>query len=190
MACGSLVPWPGVEPVPTAVEVPSPNHMTARELPVFKFLIDSVFYLLMQGSLTPGPWVKLYILLPIIPHACITAWALLHHLHPTVREEFTKLVPRSLGTALLMCMGKWTELTVWPGVCYFDYTIASVFFTCAVEYIIDLFIHEEHVWSCGAHLVLEYRSIWQNPGFVLDRIAVLTSFGSLDHKSATFFSSQ
>lgn len=41
--------------MPTAVEVPSPNHMTARELPVFKFLIDSVFYLLMQGSLTPGP---------------------------------------------------------------------------------------------------------------------------------------
>ena len=42
---------------------------------------------------------------------------------------------------------------MWPGVCYFDYTIASVFFTCVVEYIIDLFIHEEHAWSFSAHLV-------------------------------------
>ena len=42
---------------------------------------------------------------------------------------------------------------MWPGVCYFDYTIASVFFTCVEEYIIDLFIHEEHAWSFSAHLV-------------------------------------
>ena len=35
--------------MPTAVEVLNPNHMTARELPVFKFLTDSVLYLLMKG---------------------------------------------------------------------------------------------------------------------------------------------
>ena len=32
-ACGILVPWPGIEPVPHAVEVQHPNHWTAREVP-------------------------------------------------------------------------------------------------------------------------------------------------------------
>ena len=30
---GILVPWPGIEPVPPAVEAQSPNHWTAREFP-------------------------------------------------------------------------------------------------------------------------------------------------------------
>ena len=33
MACGILVPWPGIKPQPPAVEVQSPNHWTAREVP-------------------------------------------------------------------------------------------------------------------------------------------------------------
>ena len=33
MACGILVPWPGIEPVPPAVEAQSPNRWTAREVP-------------------------------------------------------------------------------------------------------------------------------------------------------------
>ena len=33
VACGILVPRPGVEPVPAAVEVRSLNHWTAREVP-------------------------------------------------------------------------------------------------------------------------------------------------------------
>ena len=32
MACGTLVPPPGIEPVPLAVEAWSPNHWTTREL--------------------------------------------------------------------------------------------------------------------------------------------------------------
>ena len=32
-ACRILVPWPGVEPRPTAVKALSPNHWTTRELP-------------------------------------------------------------------------------------------------------------------------------------------------------------
>ena len=32
-ACGILVPWPGIEPGPTAVKAPSLNHWTAREIP-------------------------------------------------------------------------------------------------------------------------------------------------------------
>ena len=32
VACGILVPWPGIESVPPAVEAWSPNHWTAREV--------------------------------------------------------------------------------------------------------------------------------------------------------------
>ena len=32
-ACGILVPRPGIEPTPPAVEARSPNHWTAREAP-------------------------------------------------------------------------------------------------------------------------------------------------------------
>ena len=33
-ACGILVPQPGIEPAPPAVEAQSPNHWTAREVPI------------------------------------------------------------------------------------------------------------------------------------------------------------
>ena len=33
LACGILVPQPGIEPGPTAVEARSPNHWTTREVP-------------------------------------------------------------------------------------------------------------------------------------------------------------
>ena len=33
-ACGILVPQSGIEPMPLAMEAQSPNHWTARELPV------------------------------------------------------------------------------------------------------------------------------------------------------------
>ena len=35
MACGILVPQPGMEPAPPAVEVQSLNHWTTREVPDF-----------------------------------------------------------------------------------------------------------------------------------------------------------
>ena len=34
-ACGILVPRPGMEPMPPAVEAQSPNHWTTREFPLF-----------------------------------------------------------------------------------------------------------------------------------------------------------
>ena len=34
-ACEILVPQPGIEPLPPAVEAQSPNHWTAREVPIF-----------------------------------------------------------------------------------------------------------------------------------------------------------
>ena len=33
-----LVPWPGIEPRPTVVKVPSSNHVTTREFPTFTIL--------------------------------------------------------------------------------------------------------------------------------------------------------
>lgn len=75
-------------------------------------------------------------MLALLPEHC------LHCLHPSP-GRIHKTGAQKFGTALLMCMGNETELTVWPELCYFDYTIASVFSTCAVEYITDLFIHEE-----------------------------------------------
>ena len=37
VACGILAPWPGIEPMPPAVEERSPNHWTAKEVPVMAF---------------------------------------------------------------------------------------------------------------------------------------------------------
>ena len=34
MVCRTLVPWPGIEPMPPAVEAWFPNHWIARELPL------------------------------------------------------------------------------------------------------------------------------------------------------------
>ena len=36
-ACGILVPRPGIEPVPPALETQSLNHWTAREVSTLKF---------------------------------------------------------------------------------------------------------------------------------------------------------
>ena len=33
VACGILVPWPGIKPMLPAVEAQSPNHWTAKEFP-------------------------------------------------------------------------------------------------------------------------------------------------------------
>ena len=44
-ACRILAPQPGIKPVPPAVEAQSPNHWTAREVPIrlfiFLFLLES-----------------------------------------------------------------------------------------------------------------------------------------------------
>ena len=34
VVCGILVPWPGIEPAPPALEARSRNHWTAGEVPV------------------------------------------------------------------------------------------------------------------------------------------------------------
>ena len=39
-ACGILVPRPGIEPTPSAVKAPSPNHWTARDIPGITYFDD------------------------------------------------------------------------------------------------------------------------------------------------------
>ena len=44
MACGIVVPRPGIEPTPLAVEAQSLNHWTAREVPdLHSFYLMSIF---------------------------------------------------------------------------------------------------------------------------------------------------
>ena len=46
VAYGILVPQPGIDPWPTAVKVPSPNHWTAGDFPPLSILKrKSVFFL-------------------------------------------------------------------------------------------------------------------------------------------------
>ena len=40
VACGILVPWPGVEPRPSTVKAQSPNHWADREFPLY-YLFNS-----------------------------------------------------------------------------------------------------------------------------------------------------
>ena len=58
-SCWILVPWPGIEPVPPAVEAQSLNHWTTREIPRSIFL--SISHL--QSWSTP-PW---YLWTPYYP---------------------------------------------------------------------------------------------------------------------------
>ena len=39
MACGILVPWPGIEPGPAAVKAQSPNYWATREF-LKTFILD------------------------------------------------------------------------------------------------------------------------------------------------------
>ena len=41
-ACGILVPQPGIEPGPSAVKALSPNHWTARELPLLLLNVSAL----------------------------------------------------------------------------------------------------------------------------------------------------
>ena len=52
VACGILVPQPGIQPVPPAVEAWSPNHCTAREVPYG----CSFTFTLMADRFLPSSW--------------------------------------------------------------------------------------------------------------------------------------
>ena len=63
MACGILVPRPGIKPAPSAVKAQGPNHWTAREIPVSSSRVSGTFGLPFPSSSlffppSPSPQVK------------------------------------------------------------------------------------------------------------------------------------
>ena len=56
---GILVPWPGIEPMPLAVEAPSHNHWIAREVPSLirnLFILDSYPEIVTQAEKRDKPF--------------------------------------------------------------------------------------------------------------------------------------
>ena len=53
-ACGILVPQPGIEPRLLALEAQSPNHWTAREVPVSAWDFDASVCCFHLGDVTSG----------------------------------------------------------------------------------------------------------------------------------------
>ena len=51
MACGILVPGPGIEPAPPALEAWSPNHWTTREVPADQSTLNESKMLFIKRSL-------------------------------------------------------------------------------------------------------------------------------------------
>ena len=49
LACGILVSWPGIEPVPRTLEAQSLNHWTTRKSPHLDFLYTSLTWTLLEG---------------------------------------------------------------------------------------------------------------------------------------------
>ena len=84
MACGILVPWPGIEPVPPAVEVQSLNYWTTREVP-------QIFL-----SLMPWTWQGLNI--------CLLIWSKLWYRTNNwgQKSEVEKVCLGSLALSLFM----------------------------------------------------------------------------------------
>ena len=66
MACGLLVPQPGIELVPPVVEAQSPNHWTAREFPsfflkMFLFTAPNTRFFPLRATTDPiYSWIQLY----------------------------------------------------------------------------------------------------------------------------------
>ena len=56
MACGILVPWPGIEPGATAVKAPSPNHWTTREFPEQNIIMSITYRWKSWGPASHNYW--------------------------------------------------------------------------------------------------------------------------------------
>ena len=79
MACGILVPRPGLEPVPPAKEALGLNHWAAREVPVIHFKYSSVYRSIPNSLMLPtflALVVKCLRAIPVIYLVCnSTRWA-------------------------------------------------------------------------------------------------------------------
>ena len=117
MACGILVPWPGIEPVPPALEAWSLNHWTTREVPVLQE--------------TPLNFLLLAPLLPPLKHGSsfrFSTWQQFHS-HPQLKLSFSDaspgwiLLPHPLLNLLLACL---TSMALSPSVAWTPGVIFSL----------------------------------------------------------------
>ena len=68
-ACRILVPRPGIEPVPPAVEARSPNHWTAREVPLlFRFWSNIKKKIRHSGEVIVIVFINISLLMSCIEH--------------------------------------------------------------------------------------------------------------------------
>ena len=51
-ACRISIPWPGIEPAPSALEAQSLNHWIARAVPEFAFLTSDLMILVWMSGIT------------------------------------------------------------------------------------------------------------------------------------------
>ena len=111
-ACGILVSLPGIEPRPTAVKAPSPNHWTARDFPELGFKAE------LQTS---NLWTRfsphttcLYFI--VMTHSGLgffpKTWEVLHK-NPTLWGFMKNCHPR-LVFPLAMRAGAEKQLPTWP----------------------------------------------------------------------------
>ena len=102
-ACGILVPRPGMEPVPPAVEARSPNHWTAREFPLLAFnlplrsLLPFWFLILCIKPIFHSPWT----LTPLYYLFFVSSVLKFHHAVSWCGFIFVHYAGRLLGHVIL-----------------------------------------------------------------------------------------
>ena len=81
MVCRILVPWPGIEPTPSAVKTQSPNHWTTRKFPTIP-----CFYSVTWSEVKSLSRVRLF----------VTPWTVAYQAPPSMgfsRQEYWSGVP-------------------------------------------------------------------------------------------------
>ena len=108
VAWGILVPWPGIKPVPPAVEAGSPNQWTARELPPSRSLT-----ILSLSSLTyeTPSWFMLTLFIYLFIFGCVRSQV--QHMGPSLRHVGSSTAawapccsvwaPEHVGSVVVVC---------------------------------------------------------------------------------------
>ena len=121
MACGILVPWPGIEPMSLALEAWSLNHWTTREVPVSQetplnfFLLAPLFPPLKHGpSFRFSTWQRFH----SHPQLKLSFWMLLQagSSSPTSSEFAFLFLPNINGAATLCGLNTWESSSVFSSI--------------------------------------------------------------------------
>ena len=121
MACGILVPWPGIESMSLALEAWSLNHWTTREVPVSQetplnfFLLAPLFPPLKHGpSFRFSTWQRFH----SHPQLKLSFWMLLQagSSSPTSSEFAFLFLPNINGAATLCGLNTWESSSVFSSI--------------------------------------------------------------------------